>query len=87
MNDFMLKQFEFLLLFVKQRHHHANADVNHALGYWEEPKITGDDGVDKVNFNVADIGLTPFDASPIFSVSGAIMIPVNHLFPVGLFNH
>ena len=86
-DDFRLECLEFFRLLVEQRHDHPNANVDHTFRHGEEPEIAGDDGVNKVNFNVADVALASFDPAPVFAITSTIVVAIHHGLFVRFFQH
>ena len=81
-DDIGLKGFQLLLLFVEQAHHHTNTNVHDVIRYREEPEVTWNHRVDKVNLDVSAHGLTALDVAPVFSVAATIVVSVHHFFIV-----
>ena len=67
-------------------HDHSTANVDSPFSNREDPEIARDDGIHKVNFNIANVSFAALDTIPVFAIAATIVLPIYHLFSVGIDN-
>ena len=61
-------------------HDHSTPNIDPSFTDWENPEVTRDNRINKMNFYVADVGFTAFYAIPVFSVTPAVMFWIDQGF-------